>query len=141
MGRLIALDFGMRRVGIAHSDDMKIIASPLTTLSPEETPAFLAQYHQDNGIETIVVGKPAHLHSAQAHVDVENDIKAFIAYLEKALPGVPVERFDERFTSKIASAALYASGVPKSKRREKGALDMTSAAVILQDYMRWKENT
>ena len=87
MGRLIALDFGTRRVGIAHSDDMKIIASPLTTLSPEETPAFLAQYHRDNGIETIVVGKPAHLHSAQAHVDVENDIKAFIACLEKALPG------------------------------------------------------
>lgn len=141
MGRLVALDFGTRRVGIAHSDDMKIIASPLTTLSPDETLSFLAQYHRDKGIETIVVGKPSHLYSSQAHVDVESDIKAFITRLEKAVPGVAIERFDERFTSKIASAALYASGVRKSKRREKGALDMTSAAVILQDYMRWKENT
>ncbi|MDD4819299.1 MAG: Holliday junction resolvase RuvX [Flavobacteriales bacterium] len=140
MARLIALDYGKQRVGIAHTDDMQIIASPLCTLSPEKTLSYLKNYAEENAIETIVVGMPHHTYSTDAVVDVEKDILSFISTLQKALPEIPVERFDERFTSKIAVSALISGGMKKSKRAQKGELDMTSATIILQDYMRFNEN-
>lgn len=135
MGKLIGIDYGRKRVGIAVSDEMQIIASPLCTLSPEETPDFLKKYCGEYPVDAIVVGKPLHTHSTEAPVEIEGDIRAFIARLESVVPGMPIERFDERFTSKIAARDMFASGAPKSKRREKGALDRTSAAIILRDYM------
>ena len=140
MARLIALDYGKKRVGIAHTDDLQIIASALCTLSPVETLVFLEKYIKENDVEAIVIGMPHHTYSIDASVSVEKDILDFISSLQKRIPNVPIERFDERFTSKIAVGALIAGGMKKSKRAEKGALDMTSAAIILQDYMRFKEH-
>ena len=135
MGKLIGIDYGRKRVGIAVSDELQIIASPLCTLSPEEALVFLKEYCTGNPVDAIVVGQPHHTYSAEAPVAVEEDILAFIVQLNSTLPGMPVERYDERFTSKIAARDLFASGAPKGKRQEKGALDRTSAAIILRDYM------
>lgn len=135
MGKLIGIDYGRKRVGIAVSDELQIIASPLCTLSPEEVLVFLKEYCTGNPVDAIVVGQPHHTYSAEAPVAVEENILAFVAQLESILPGIPVERYDERFTSKIAARDLFASGAPKGKRQEKGALDRTSAAIILRDYM------
>ena len=135
MGKLIGIDYGRRRVGVAVSDELQIIASPLCTLSPEETLVFLKEYCAESPVDTIVVGQPRHTYSAEAPVEIEADILAFVAQLGAALPGIPVERYDERFTSKIAARDMFTSGAPKGKRQEKGALDRTSAAIILRDYM------
>ncbi|MBQ1276055.1 MAG: Holliday junction resolvase RuvX [Flavobacteriales bacterium] len=136
MAILIALDYGTRRVGIAESDPMQIIASPLCTLSPDETLALMEKKCHEEHVEAIVIGEPHHTHSIDEEVEVEKDIVAFIERLRAVVPHtVKIERYDERFTSMIASRALVAGGMKKSRRREKGVLDMTSATIILQDYM------
>lgn len=140
MGRLIGIDYGRKRVGIAHSDPMQIIASPLCTLPPAESLDFLQKYVRENPVEAIVVGQPHHTYDVDAPVEIETDIRAFIARLAEVLPGIPVERYDERFTSKMAAHDLFCSGVSRSKRREKGNLDMTSAAIILRDYIAARKN-
>ncbi len=136
MAILIALDYGTRRVGIATSDPMQIIASPLCTLSPDDTLALLEKKCREEEVEAIVIGEPHHTHSVEEEVEVEKDIAAFIERLKSVVPHmVKIERYDERFTSMIASRALVAGGMKKSRRQEKGVLDMTSATIILQDYM------
>ena len=136
MAILIALDYGTRRVGIAESDPLQIIASPLCTLSPIEALSFLGKKCHDETVEAIVIGEPHHTHSIEESVEVEKDIVVFIERLKDVIPPeVKIERYDERFTSMIASRALVAGGMKKSRRQEKGVLDMTSATIILQDYM------
>ena len=135
MGILIGIDYGDKRTGIAVSDPLQIIASPLCTLPPGQVPDFLSQYCRDHPTDCIVVGQPAHTYSAEAPVEVEARIEEFIARLSRALPGLPIERYDERFTSKIAARDLAASGLPRRRREEKGLLDRTSAALILRSYM------
>ena len=140
MGILIGIDYGEKRTGIAVTDPLQIIASPLCTLSPEEVPDFLRRYCRENAVEGIVVGQPKHTHSTEAPVAVEAKIEKFIASITAVLPAeIPIERYDERFTSKIAALDLAAAGVPKNRRREKGVLDRTSAALILRDYMAWRQ--
>lgn len=135
MGILIGIDYGDKRTGIAVSDPLQIIASPLCTLPPQEVPDFLARYCREHPADCIVVGHPSHTYSAEAPVAVEAHIQDFIAHLKAMLPGVPIERYDERFTSRIAARDLAVAAVPKSRRREKGLLDRTSAALILRSYM------
>ncbi len=133
MARIIAIDFGKRRVGLATTDPLQIIASPLTTVENKIAVDFIVDYCSKEDVETIVVGQPFRMSGELS--DVEVDILKFIAKLQAKLPNMPFARCDERFTSKMAMQALIDSGVKKMKRRDKSLLDSTSASIILQDYL------
>ncbi len=133
MGRWIALDVGTKRTGIAETDPLKIIASGLTTVNTPELLFFLEDYHKREGIEVVVVGEPKRLHGEAS--DVEAFIAQVVEKLPLVLPGVTVERMDERFTSKMAFQSIIDSGAKKSKRANKALIDEVSATIILQSYM------
>ena len=137
MARILAIDFGMRRVGIASTDPLQIIASPLTTVPNKDAVDFLAEYCGREEVETIVVGQPFRMSGEPS--SVESEILKFIDKLKEKLPQMHIDRCDERYTSKLAMQALIASGVKKKKRRDKSLLDSTSASLILQDYLRDKQ--
>lgn len=134
MARILAIDFGMRRVGIASTDPLQIIASPLTTVANNDALDFLVDYCSREEVETIVVGQPFRANGEVS--GVETEIVKWIEKLKEKLPQIPIERCDERYTSKLAMQALIDSGVKKKKRRDKSLLDSTSASLILQDYLR-----
>ncbi len=133
MARIIAIDFGMRRVGIASTDPLQIIASPLTTVSNKEAVDFIHDFCNKEQVERIVVGQPFRMSGELS--DVESEILKFIDKLKEKLPNMPFARCDERYTSKMAMQALIDSGVKKKQRRDKSLLDSTSASLILQDYL------
>ena len=130
---LIGLDYGEKRTGIAVTDPMQMIASGLTTLPTTEVIAFLNDYLQEHAVEKCIVGLPKQMDNSSSAV--EPKIQAFIKRLIKALPQLTVERYDERFTSKMAFQTLIDSGVGKKKRREKGLIDKISATLLLQSYL------
>lgn len=133
MGRIMGVDFGTKRVGIAVTDPLKIIASALTTVDTASAVAFIADYAKSEPLECIVIGLP--LQSDGSASQSETFIKPFIARLEQALPGVPLKRFDERYTSKMAARTLIDAGYKKKKRQDKKLLDSVSATLILQGYL------
>ncbi len=133
MPRILAIDYGAKRTGLAVTDPLKIIASSLRTEPTETLLPFLKDYLSREEVETIVVGQPFRLDGRPS--DIEQEILKFIDKLKKQHPAIPIERIDETYTSKIASQTLIASGVKKKKRRDKGLLDSISATLILQDYL------
>ncbi len=133
MARILALDYGEKRTGIAVTDPLQMIASGLTTVSTPELLDYLEDYTRAEEVERIVVGQPRQRDGSPS--EVEAAIGAFLSALEKRLPGIPVSREDERFTSKMAARSLLDSGVKKKKRRDKAALDEISATLILQSYL------
>jgi putative holliday junction resolvase len=137
MARIIAIDFGMKRVGIASTDPLQLIASPMTTVANKESIAFISDYCSKEEVETIVVGQPTRASGELS--GIETEILKFIVKLKEKLPNMPIERWDERYTSKMAMQALIASGVKKKQRRDKSLLDSTSAGLILQDYLENKQ--
>ncbi len=133
MGRIVAVDYGSKRVGLAATDPLKIIASPLGTFHSAEVIDFIAKYHESEGIETIVVGMPRTL--ANEETNATPLVKGFITLLKKKLPNLPIVTIDERFTSKIATQAMITGGMKKKDRRVKGNVDKISATLILQSYL------
>lgn len=133
MSRIIALDVGSKRTGIAETDPLQIIASGLKTLETSLVIPFLIDYTQKEKVETIVVGEPKRLHGEASQI--EEFIAKFILKINQSLPNIKVVRVDERFTSKMAFQSLIDSGVKKSKRKEKGLVDEVSATLILQSYL------
>lgn len=133
MARILAIDFGMKRVGIASTDPLQIIASPLTTVLNKEAVEFITAYCGKEEVETIVVGQPFRMSGELS--DIEKEILLFIDKLKEKLPNMHFARVDERYTSKMAMQALIDSGVKKKQRRDKSLLDSTSASLILQDYL------
>lgn len=133
MPKLIGLDYGEKRTGIAVTDPMQMIASGLTTLPTDEVIAFLKDYLQENEVDKCIVGLPKQMDNSSS--EVEPKIQLFIKKLTKALPNLTIERYDERFTSKLAFQTLIDSGVGKKKRREKGLIDKISATLLLQSYL------
>lgn len=131
--RIMAFDYGTKRIGIAVSDSMQIIASPLTTIHPEEIWKFLSDYLAGEQVETFVIGKPKQLDGTASGSD--QHVVGFSRKLRKTYPNIPIVEVDERFTSKIASRAIAQSGMKKSKRQDKGLIDKVSAVLILQTYM------
>jgi len=131
--KIIAVDYGKKRTGIAETDDLQIIASPLTTVPTEQLMDFLEKYLSENAVETVVVGEP--LRDDGTYNEIEKDIRNFIKRLQKKYPALHIEREDERFTSKQAVRAMVEGGLPKMKRRDKAMTDKISAAIILQDYL------
>lgn len=136
MGQILAIDFGKKRCGVATTDDLQIVASGLDTVETTRLMAFLQNYFQQNEVEAIVVGQPVDLRGNMS--EVETDILQFIEGFKKEFPNVRVERFDERFTSKIASYFISQSGKNKKQRQEKGLIDKVSATLILQQYLEQK---
>ena len=139
MPEIIAIDFGTKRTGIAATDPLQLVASGLTTLPTREVVPFLENYLKTHEVATCVLGQPKRHDGSLS--EVEDEIKKFIAYLSKKIPSLSIERYDERFTSKMAFQTLLDSGIGKKKRQDKGLLDKISATLILQSYLEANNNT
>ncbi len=133
MSRILAIDFGGKRCGIAETDDLKLIASPLTTVPSKELLTFLADYHKKYEIERLVVGLP--LRASGEVSAIEEKIAEFLKKFSKQFKGIEVVRQDESHSSSAAVSAMIQAGVGKEKRRVKENVDKVSAAIILQRYM------
>lgn len=133
MSRIIAIDYGIKRCGIAVSDPLQIIASGLCTINTNEIIDFLKDYISKEHVETMVVGMPKRMNNQPSEVEIH--IQQFISNVEKQIPNITIVRQDERFSSKMAFQTLIDSGVKKHKRREKELIDQVSATIILQSYM------
>lgn len=133
MARILGIDYGIKRTGIAVTDELQIIASGLTTVNTEELLAFLKEYILEEDVELFVVGKPKQLDNTES--ESESLIKPFIIRLKSEFPEIPIMRIDERFTSKIAFQTMIDGGVGKKKRRNKAKVDEISATLILQSYL------
>lgn len=134
MGRILSIDYGKKRTGLAVTDPLQIIAGGLSTIETKDLFDFLSVYVVREGVERIVIGKPTQPNGQPSEnlVRVEN----FVNRWRKACPEVPIEYYDERFTSILAHRAILEGGVKKKTRREnKGLVDEVSATIILQDYM------
>ncbi|RYD81022.1 MAG: Holliday junction resolvase RuvX [Sphingobacteriales bacterium] len=138
MPRIVAIDYGSKRVGIAATDPLQIIASAVTTVGSHEIMAYLEKYLQTEVVECIVVGEAKNLDGSAA--DSTRIIEEFVKGLRKKFPQVKIEMQDERFTSKMAFDAILQSGISKSKRRDKKLVDKVSAVLILQSYLERKNN-
>jgi len=133
MGRLLAIDFGQKRTGIAVTDELQMIANGLTTVNSSELIPFLKNYCSKEKVELIVVGQPLQMNNTAS--ESERFITPFLKSLQKSLPRIPVKRFDERFTSKMAFQTMIDSGISKKKRQNKALVDTISATIILQSYL------
>lgn len=133
MPRLLAIDYGLKRTGIAVTDNLKIIATALTTVPTSELLTFLQKYTTEEQVEAFVIGLPTSLQGGET--DATAPAKGFAKVLEKHFPDTPIHWIDERFTSKLALDAMIRSGSTKKDRREKGNIDKVSATIILQSFM------
>ncbi len=132
--RILAIDFGKKRSGIAVTDTSGIIAQPLTCVDTSQLLDFLADYTQKEEVKTIVIGYPRQPNGEDS--DSMRYIRPFVGRLKKALPNIEVEYFDERYTTKIAFQSMLDAGLSKKKRDNKnGLVDKVSASLILQDYL------
>jgi putative pre-16S rRNA nuclease len=133
MGRILAIDYGKKRTGIAVTDELQIIASGLTTVFTKDLLQFLKNYIRTEKVELIVIGEPKQMDYSAS--ESEALITPFIVKLKKQLPKIPIQRVDERFTSKIAFQTMIDSGLKKQQRKNKTLIDEISATLILQSYL------
>lgn len=135
MGRILAIDYGSKRCGIAVTDELRMIASPLEMIASHQLIDFLKKYLKENTVDIIVIGEPRDMRGNAS--ESEKFIIPFIKKLIKTFPNTTIDRFDERFTSKLALQSMIDAGSKKSDRRNKGNIDKVSAAIILQDYLQY----
>lgn len=133
VGRILAIDFGEKRTGIAITDELQIIASGLTTVDTTMLVAFLKEYCQKEKVDLFLIGKPKQMDNSDSQS--EQLIVPFLKKISNEIPSIPIERIDERFTSKIAMQTMFASGLKKKQRRNKALVDEISATIILQSYL------
>lgn len=133
MARLLAIDYGLKRTGIAVTDELQIIASGLTTVATRELISFLKDYTSKENVELFLVGEPKQMDNSPS--ESEAYIYPFIKELEKLFPDIEIKRVDERFTSKMAFKAMIDSGLKKNQRKNKALIDEISATLILQSYL------
>lgn len=133
MPRIMCFDYGTKRVGIAVTDNLKMIASGLCTIHPDKVEEFLQTYFKTEVVELFVVGLPKKLDNTVN--EVERYIKGFIKKIQSQYPQIPVERIDERFTSSIAQQSIIQSGLGKQARQNKALVDQISATLMLQNYL------
>ena len=131
--RIMAFDYGTKRIGVAVTDPLQIIATALTTVHPEDIFQYLKDYLQQEQVETFVVGKPLQMDGTDS--ESAQHVVGFVRKLKKEFPTIKVVEVDERFTSKMASSAIAQSGMKKNKKQNKGLVDTISATIILQTYM------
>lgn len=137
MSQVVAIDYGKVRCGIAATDDMQLIASALTTVETKNIFSFLEKYFSENKVETLVIGLPTDLKGNLS--EIETDILKFIEKVKELFPELEIHRFDERFTSKMASFFISQSGKNKKQRQEKALIDKVSATIILQNFLEQKQ--
>ena len=137
MGRILAIDFGRKRCGIAVTDTLKIIANGLETVATHKLMDFLKQYISREHVELIVIGKPTQLNGKPS--ESMQYITPFVNRLKNEMPTMPIEMVDERFTSTIAHQAMIDGGMKKSDRRDKARVDTIAASIILNDYLQSKK--
>lgn len=135
--RVLAIDFGLKRTGLAVTDPARIIASALDTVETKQVMAWLKDYLAREQVEGFVVGLPVNLDTTAT--DATPHVRAFVADLKKRFPAQWVETVDERLTSRMAQQTLLASGVGRQARRDKGALDRISATIILQGWLEQRQ--
>lgn len=133
MARIIALDYGKQRTGIAVTDDLQLIASGLTTVNTKDLLQFLKDYAAQEKIARIVVGEPRQRDNSPS--ESEAAIQVFLKKLKESFPLIPIDRQDERFTSKVAVQTMVEAGLKKKKRQNKELIDEISATLILQSYL------
>ncbi|MEI6507879.1 MAG: Holliday junction resolvase RuvX [Bacteroidota bacterium] len=136
MARILAIDYGTKRVGLAVTDPLQIIANTLTTVHSKDVLQYLKDYLMKEEVECFVVGKPLRLDGTNSELAAE--VEKFINVLRKNFPAIPIERIDERFTSAIAKRTLLEMGLNKKDRANKSSLDQISATIILQGYLEKK---
>ncbi len=136
MARILSIDYGKKRTGIAVTDPLQIIPGGLATVATCDLMTFLKNYIKREPVERVVIGEPRQLNGDPS----ENlqRVKQFVAQWKKAVPNIPIEYFDERFTSVLAHKAIIDSGISKKARQNKALVDEISATIILQDYLRMK---
>ncbi|MEI7664122.1 MAG: Holliday junction resolvase RuvX [Bacteroidota bacterium] len=133
MGRIVAIDYGQKRTGLAVTDELKIIATGLTTVRTMDLMDFLKDYCLKNSVECFVVGEPKQMNNTPSESALF--IEPFVKSLRTAFPGILVARMDERFTSLMATRAIREAGLKKKDRQDKALVDTVSATIILQSYM------
>ncbi|MFD2872826.1 Holliday junction resolvase RuvX [Mucilaginibacter ximonensis] len=131
--RVMAFDYGTKRIGVAVTDPLQIIATGLDTVHPNQIIDFLKRYMQTEQIERFVVGEPKQMDNTPSQSAIH--VKGFVNLLKKTFPDVPIEMLDERFTSKMASATIAQSGMGKKARQSKALVDNISAVILLQGWM------
>ena len=136
MGRIMAIDFGRKRSGIAVTDELQIIATGLTTVASHELLQFLKDYITKEKVDCFVIGEPKQMNNQPS--ESLSYIKPFVSRLKQEFPLIPVEMMDERFTSKMAFQTMIDGGLKKKDRRDKELVDTISATIILQSYMEQK---
>ena len=136
MARLLALDYGKVRTGIAVTDEMQLIASGLTTVETSGLFSFLKTYLADENVELIVLGEPKQMNGSASESEIL--IQKFLEKFKQQFPDMPIVRQDERFTSKMAFQTMLDSGIGKKKRQNKALIDQVSATIILQSYLEKK---
>ncbi len=137
MGRIIGIDYGKKRVGLAVTDPLKIFASPLKSITPDEWDSFINEFLKTEKIDAFVIGYPVQVNNKPS--ESVKYIDPFIKKIEKRFPGIPVHLIDERFTSQMAFRSMVDGGVTKKRRRDKAMIDRISAAIILQSYLEKKK--
>lgn len=133
MPRILAIDYGLKRTGIAVTDPLKIIATALTTVDSARIFTFLTDYLSKESVELILIGDPKNLDDSPT--DMTPHVQRIIGILNRKFPEIPVLPVDERYTSVMASRAMLTMGLKKSKRREKGTVDQVAATMMLQEYL------
>lgn len=133
MARILAIDYGTKRVGLAVTDPLKMIASPLQTVDSKEIFNFLTKYFLTEPVDTIIVGYPVKLDNTAS--ETLNFVNPFIKKLEKSYPEKRIVLVDERFTSKMAFQTMIDGGLKRKKRQDKALIDQISATIILQSFM------
>jgi putative Holliday junction resolvase len=133
MARILCIDYGLRRTGVAVTDPLQIIATGLTTVDSKELISFLKKYFQQEQVELIVIGEPKNLDDSDTHATPL--VNAIIVKLKKEFPQIPIKTVDERYTSKMAKQAMIEMGMKKKDRRNKRTVDQIAATIMLQEYM------
>ncbi len=133
MGRILAVDYGLKRTGLAVTDPLQIIATALQTVPTGDVISFLKQYLGKETVDEIVIGMPKQMDNSDS--EIVPMVKQFVVKLKKEFPGLTISNVDERFTSKIAQRAMIDGGMKKKDRRVKGNVDKISATLILQSYL------
>lgn len=137
MGRILAIDYGKKRVGLAVTDPLQMIANKLTTVSSHEIFDFLKDYFQKENVERVVIGYPLQMNNEASEAVLY--INPFLKRFQKLYPDMPIEQVDERFTSRMAFQTMIDAGLKKKDRQNKATIDAVSATIILQSYLEQKK--
>lgn len=133
MGRILAIDYGKKRTGLAVTDPLRITANPLLTIPTADLLEWLRAYINKEGVDRVVIGHPTQLNGQES--ESMQYIRPFIALFEKTFPDIPLVSYDERFTSTLAHRAMIDGGMSKKQRQDKAVVDKIAACIILEDYL------